>query len=41
LEENLELDFDVELLGVYAEEVNELIFGLLVQSGSRQIVEGK
>ena len=41
LEEDLELDFDEELLGVHAEEVNQLIFGLLVQSGSRQVVEGK
>jgi len=41
LEEDLELDFDEELLGVHAEEVNQLIFGLLVQSGNRQVVEGK
>jgi hypothetical protein len=41
LEENLELDLDVELFGVHAEKVNQLIFALLLQSGRRQVVEGK
>ena len=41
LEENLELHLDVELFGVHLEEVNQLIFSLLLYSGSRQVVEGE
>ena len=41
MEEDLELHFDVVLLGVHPEEVNQLVFGLLDESGSRERVEGK